>query len=74
MPNKLISGLVGTAFILSASSVAFAADMAVKMPVKAPPPPSAPVYSWTGWYIGANGGYGWGATLQLCLPRTMRKP
>jgi outer membrane immunogenic protein len=38
---------------------AFAADMAVKMPVKAPPPPPPPVYSWTGFYVGANGGYGW---------------
>jgi outer membrane immunogenic protein len=29
------------------------------MPVKAPPPP-APVYGWTGWYIGGNIGYSWG--------------
>ena len=34
-------------------SVAQAADL----PVKAPAPP-APVYSWTGCYIGAGGGYG----------------
>jgi outer membrane immunogenic protein len=39
---------------------AFAADMAVKMPVKATPPASAPVYSWTGWYLGGNVGYSWG--------------
>lgn len=32
----------------------FAADM----PVKAPPPPPAPVFSWTGFYIG--GELGWG--------------
>jgi outer membrane immunogenic protein len=34
---------------------AFAADMAIK----APPPPvvSAP-FNWTGFYLGANGGYG----------------
>ena len=32
-----------------------AADMAIK----APPPP-APVYSWTGFYVGGNIGYSWG--------------
>ena len=34
---------------------ALAADMPVKAPPVAPP---APVYSWTGFYVGANGGYG----------------
>jgi outer membrane immunogenic protein len=42
-----IAGLIGTP--------ALAADMAVK----APPPSPAPVYSWTGCYLGANGGYAW---------------
>jgi outer membrane immunogenic protein len=32
---------------------ALAADIAVK----APPPPPAPVYSWTGWYVGLNAGW-----------------
>jgi outer membrane immunogenic protein len=30
------------------------------MPVKAPPPLPAPINSWTGWYVGANVGGGWG--------------
>jgi outer membrane immunogenic protein len=34
--------------------------LAADMPVKAPPPAPAPVYSWTGWYVGANVGGGWG--------------
>jgi outer membrane immunogenic protein len=46
-------GLIGTS--------AFAADMAVKIPVKAPPPP-APVYTWTGCYVGGNLGGGWTST------------
>ena len=49
-----VAGLIGTP--------AFAADMARKMPVKAPPPPPPPVFTWTGFYIGANVGYGFGRT------------
>lgn len=42
---------------LFAAGSAVAADM--RMPTKAPPPaPPPPVYSWTGCYLGAGGGYG----------------
>lgn len=37
---------------------ASAADM--RMRTKAPPIAVAPVYSWTGFYVGGNIGYGWG--------------
>ena len=37
---------------------ALAADLAAKPYVKAPI--VEPVWSWTGFYIGANGGYSWG--------------
>ena len=48
--------LLLTAFFNFATiGLAHAADMA--LPVKAPPPP---VWTWTGFYIGANGGYSWG--------------
>jgi outer membrane immunogenic protein len=40
--------------VLLAAAPAFATDM----PLKAPPAPPTPM--WTGFYIGANGGYGWG--------------
>jgi outer membrane immunogenic protein len=40
---------------LVSSGSAFAADL----PLKAPPPAVPPSFSWTGFYIGANGGYGW---------------
>jgi len=33
---------------------------AADLPVKAPPPMIAPVWSWTGFYIGGNVGYSWG--------------
>ena len=52
MKKLLIAGAALTALI---GTPALAADMALK----APPPP-APVLSWTGGYVGLNGGYGWG--------------
>jgi outer membrane immunogenic protein len=44
------------AFISLTATSAFAADMAVKARPVVPPP----VYSWTGCYIGAEGGGAWG--------------
>src|ERR1019366_10453762 len=46
--------------VLGFTSVASAADM----PVKAPAPIVAPLYNWTGPYIGIAGGYGWGNSNQ----------
>ena len=49
--------LAGTAVILSGS--AFAADLPARMPMKAPAVAAVP-YSWTGCYVGAHAGAGWG--------------
>jgi len=49
---------VSALLIAAPLSAASAADM----PLKAPPPPPAPVYSWTGAYVGGNIGYSWGYT------------
>jgi outer membrane immunogenic protein len=54
---KKILGCVALMVCLPAS--AMAADLAARMPVKAPPPVAA-VFSWTGFYIGGHVGYGWG--------------
>lgn len=45
-----------------ASTVAFAADLlpTKKGPAPAPYVPAAPAFTWTGFYIGVNGGYGGG--------------
>ena len=49
---------LGAVFALAATSgVALAAD--VSLPVKAPPVPPAPAYSWTGLYVGAHAGGAW---------------
>ncbi|MCP8940099.1 porin family protein [Alsobacter sp. SYSU M60028] len=39
---------------------AFAADLPVRTAPVAPAPVYAPLYNWTGFYIGANAGYAWG--------------
>jgi outer membrane immunogenic protein len=52
--KKLATRLVAAAGLIG--TPALAADMAVK----APPPPPALVYSWTGFYIGGNAGAAWG--------------
>jgi outer membrane immunogenic protein len=53
--NRFLLGIVAVPF--SVLSPAFAADMPLKAPPMAPPI-AAP--NWSGFYFGANGGYGWG--------------
>jgi outer membrane immunogenic protein len=50
MTRTVLAALVATTLL---ANVAYAADL----PVKAPPPPPAPVYTWTGCYIGGNIGW-----------------
>lgn len=50
-------------FTLSALAIGTVAASAADLPAKAytkAPPPVVPVYSWTGFYVGGNVGYGWG--------------
>ncbi len=57
-----ISALAAAAVVAVAGS-ASAADM----PVKAAPPPP-PAFTWTGWYVGLNGGGLWGETTGNFVP------
>jgi outer membrane immunogenic protein len=56
MKKLLLAGVA-----LAACTQANAADLPARMPVKAPPVAApVPVFSWTGCYIGAHVGGGWG--------------
>src|SRR6478672_2231213 len=55
--KKFLLGTVGL-LALGMAAPASAADLAARPYTKAPPPMIAPIYDWTGFYIGANGGWG----------------
>ncbi|MEP7030225.1 MAG: outer membrane protein [Pseudolabrys sp.] len=62
--RRLFLALVASTFV---AGVASAADMPVKAPVyKAPV--LAPVYNWTGLYVGLNAGYSWGRQDVTLMP------
>lgn len=52
--NKYLLGAVGTVAMITSAS---AADLAARPYAKAPPMVAA-IYDWSGFYIGANGGWG----------------
>jgi len=56
MKQLLLAGVA-----LSVAGTASAADMQARPYTKAPPPALvSPAYNWSGFYVGAMGGYGWG--------------
>src|SRR5262245_17026321 len=65
--NKFTTLLCAAAAVAVISAPAAAADL--RMPVKAPPP-VAPVFNWTGFYIGVNGGGAWGTSHSVDVTET----
>jgi len=55
--KKFLLATVGLV-ALGMAAPASAADLAARPYTKAPPPMVAPIYDWSGFYIGANGGWG----------------
>jgi outer membrane immunogenic protein len=56
-----LRSLIMTAALMTGICAAQAADLPQRAPTpyRAPAVVAVPVYNWTGFYIGANGGYGW---------------
>ena len=50
--------LLGTIALIALAAPASAADLAARPYTKAPPPMVAPIYDWSGVYLGINGGGG----------------
>lgn len=59
MKRVVLAGLVALS-ALSMAGVAHAADLPRPMPTKAPAYIPSVGYNWTGFYVGINGGGGWG--------------
>jgi outer membrane immunogenic protein len=59
MIKTIAAGCFAVAALFVAQS-ATAADLSVAPLYKAPPPAMAPAYNWSGFYLGINGGGGWG--------------
>jgi outer membrane immunogenic protein len=59
MIKTIAAGCFAIAALVTAQCAA-AADLSVAPLYKAPPPAMAPAYNWSGFYLGVNGGGGWG--------------
>ena len=57
--------LLATAALLAMGATSNAADLAARTYTKAPPAVVAPAVNWSGFYVGAMGGYGWTQTVSI---------
>ena len=56
--KKIALAAAAASLMFVGAGAASAADMAPRY-AKAPPPVVAPIFSWTGMYVGGQVGYGW---------------
>jgi outer membrane immunogenic protein len=55
------------AFAMLSFAIGTVTASAADMALKAPPPPVAAVFGWTGFYVGVNGGYGWNQSQDVAV-------
>jgi outer membrane immunogenic protein len=60
--RRLSVAVIAAASTVAVTQIAVAADLPVKAPVSRAPAIVAPAWSWTGFYLGVNAGYGWNTT------------
>jgi outer membrane immunogenic protein len=70
--KKLLLGSAALVALGLGAPAALAADRAV--PAYAPPPPPAPVYTWSGCYAGANAGTSTGRSTQTTVANSILTP
>jgi outer membrane immunogenic protein len=63
--KKLLLGSVALVALSFGTSAAFAADK--RVPAYTPPPPPAPVYTWSGCYVGASAGTSSGRSQHIAV-------
>ena len=61
MKTRLLGLLAATALTIAGVSAASAADLPMRAAPPAPIIAAAPIFTWTGFYVGAQVGYGWNA-------------
>jgi outer membrane immunogenic protein len=71
--RRLLLGSVALAILVGTGSV-WAADLPPPIAPSYKAPVVAPVFSWTGFYIGADGGYAWGNSSGTLANRTGTDP
>jgi outer membrane immunogenic protein len=58
--GQIMTRLLLAGVALSVATAASAADLPARPYAKAPAAVMSPAYNWSGFYVGAMGGYGWG--------------